>query len=303
MPAQRWQGGTLVSFQFRGRAGLKFSASKVTLPALYDTTWRISPCLFGFRQGKQYGVLSRTGRQAMACTLPALAVGFREIIPAAVLECVAALGFGQLPPLQWVLGRLCYAGVLRAEEITWQLWRADGLRHVLSSGELVHIRPEQYAPILPAAPNAAKAAAIQQKVPMLAESGNVQLLTTWKCAESSIVLPLLQQSAGEDLNSVQAERWLAHRTLWALALLRACHVGPLADRPEEVFDWMPHDVLRLPAPTRRHPATPRTAATNICGPTWGHTTRSTKPGAGNLLTWPGRRLTMGRTTARNRTIG
>ena len=249
MLAQRRQGDILVPFQFQGKAGLKFSTGEVALPALYDATWRISPRLFGFRQGEQYGILSHTGRQVMACTLPALAVGFREITPAAVLECVAALGFGQLPPLQWVLGRLCYADVLWAEEITPQIWRAGRLRHVLSSGELVRIRPEQYADILPAATHAAEAAAIQQEVPMLAGSGNVYLLTTWQCAESSIVPPLLQQSAGENSNSVQAERWSAHRAL--RALLRACHVGPLANRPEEIFDWVPYDVLRLPTDTLR----------------------------------------------------
>ena len=238
----------LVSFAVKGKAGLRFSSGEIALPAIYDATWRISPQLHGFRSGERYGILSASGRQVHACALPALYVGFREVTPATVLNWVSEHGIGNLPPLQWVLGRLCHADLLRAEEVTPQLWKTGQLRHVLSSGEIVHITPAQRCDIMPAGLYAAEATAVMETVLVLTESTHLLSLTLQACVESAIAVELPETFSGTafPLNPAQEERWTFCRQL--RALLTSKGIAPITCRPEPelVDDYLPYEVLRLP---------------------------------------------------------
>ena len=244
----------LVSFSIRGKAGLRFSSGEIALPAVHDATWRISPQLYGFRAGGQYGIISHSGRQVQACALPALYVGFREVTPATVLGWVTEHGIGQVPPLQWVLGRLCYADLLRAEEVTPQLWRTDQLRHVLPSGEKVHVTPAQRVDTMPGGPYAADNAAEAEIVLVLTESTHLLALTRHECLESAIamVLPEPPQGTGLPLSAAQEEKRAFYRQL--RALLTPLGIAPVPGRPapEQVDDYLPYDVVRLSDDVVRH---------------------------------------------------
>ena len=89
-----------------------------------------------------------------------------------------------------MLGRLCYADLLRAEEVTPPLWRTGQLRHVLPSGEVVHITPAQRADIMPADPYAAEASAVKETVLVLTESMHLLSLTRQECVDSAIAVEL-----------------------------------------------------------------------------------------------------------------
>ncbi|GAA4020332.1 hypothetical protein GCM10022408_37910 [Hymenobacter fastidiosus] len=183
-----------------------------------------------------------------ACALPALYVGFREVTPATVLDWVTEHGIGNLPRLQWVLGRLCYADLLRAEEVTSKLWHIDQLRHVLPSGELIHITPAQRADSMPAAAYVAEATSIQENVLVLTESTHLLSLTRQECLESAIAVELLAAGKYTEaaLNPTQAARWAFNRQL--RALLTSLDITPIACQPqsERVDDYLPYEVLRLP---------------------------------------------------------
>ena len=238
----------LVSFSVKGKAGLRFSSGEIALPAIYDATWRISTRLFGFRSGERYGILSDSGRQVHACALPALYVGFREVTPAAVLGWVTEHGIGNLPRLQWVLGRLCHADLLRAEEVTPQLWKTDQLRHVLSSGEVVHITPDHRADTMPAGPYAAEATALWETVLVLTESTHLVSLSRQECVDSAIAveLPETFRAPAVPLSAAQEERRAFYRQL--RALLRPLGIVPPSCRfePELMDEYLPYEVLRLP---------------------------------------------------------
>lgn len=243
----------LVSFSVKGKAGLKFSSGEIALPAVYDVTWRISPLLYGFRSGERYGILSHTGRQVQACALPALYVGFREVTPATILDQVTEHGTGNLPPLQWVLGRLCYADLLRAEEVTSRLWRAGQLRHVLPSGELVHITPAQRADVMPAEAYVAEVTDIRENVLVLTEPTHLLSLTRQECLESAITVELPETCIAPEgaLSTAQQERRAFCRQLRALLTPLGITPGTCQPEPELVDDYLPYEVLRLPEETVR----------------------------------------------------
>ena len=238
----------LVSFSVKDKAGLRFSSGEIALPAIYDATWRIGTRLYGFRSGERYGILSDSGRQVHACSLPALYVGFREVTPATVLAWVTERGIGNLPPLQWVLGRLCHADLLRAEEVTPQLWKTGELRHVLSSGEVVHITPAQRADILPGGLYAAEATAVRETVLVLTESAQLLSLTQQQCVDSAIAveLPETFSRPAAHLSPAQEEQWAFYRQLQALLTPRGIAPIPCLPGPEVVDDYLPYEVLRLP---------------------------------------------------------
>ena len=241
----------LVSFSVRGKAGLRFSSGEIALPSVYDATWRLSPRLYGFRSGERYGILSDSGRQVQACALPALYVGFREVTPAAVLAWVVADGLGAVPPLQWVLGRLCHADLLRAEEVTPQLWRTGQLRHALPSGEVVHVTPAQRIDTVPTGPYAAEAAALRDTVLVLTESTHLLSLSRYACAAIAVAVPETLHGAPAALNPAQEERRAFYRQLRALLTPRG--VGPLGCRPDPDGGdaYLPYEVRRLPEDTVR----------------------------------------------------
>ncbi|OGX83202.1 hypothetical protein [Hymenobacter glacialis] len=243
----------LISFAVKGKAGLRFSSGEIALPAIYDATWRISPQLYGFRSGERYGILSNTGRQVQACALSSLYVGFREVTPATVLNWVSEHGIGNLPPLQWVLGRLCHADLLRAEEVTPQLWKSGQLRHVLSSGDIVHITPAQRCDTMPGGLYAAEATALRETVLVLTESTQLLSMTLQACVESAITVELPETLRGTPapLSPAQEERWAFCRQL--RALLTSKGIAPITYRPapELVGDYLPYEVLRLPEDTVR----------------------------------------------------
>ena len=217
------------------------------MPAHYDAVWPIGTRLYGFRQDDRYGVISCTGRVICECTLPALYVGFREVTPAAVLDHVVVLGLGNAPRLQQVLGRPCYADLLRAEEVTPQLWRANLLRHVLPSGELVRIRPARYTETMPVGGQEAETAAAQDRVLVLGEGGDLRTLTYRECAAGAPAPEQPTLPAAPVPNGEQAERLAARQQ--PRALFEDRQIAPFAYdvEPEMVFDWLPYDVLRLPA--------------------------------------------------------
>lgn len=213
----------LVPFSVQGKAGLRFSSGEIALPALYDATWRISPHLYGFRAGEQYGLLSPAGRQVHPCTLPALFMGFREVTAATVLDWVTQYGIGQSPPLHRVLGRLCHADVLWAEEVTPQLWRLDELRHVLPSGELVHITSAHQADTRPAVLFFGDATAMTHIVPVLTESTHLLLVTQqqWMESATTLGLPEILPAPAEVLNPEQIGYRGSYGRLRALLTLKA----------------------------------------------------------------------------------
>jgi len=243
----------LVSFSVKGKVGLRFSSGEIALPAIYDASWRISSHLYGFRSGDRYGILSDSGRQVHACALPALYVGFREVTPATVLAWVTEHGIGNLPPLQWVLGRLCHADLLRAEEVTPPLWRTGQLRHVLPSGEVVHITPAHRADIMPAGPYAAEASAVKETVLVLTESMHLLSLTRQECVDSAIAveLPETFRSPAAPLSPAQEERWAFYRQLRALLTPLGIASSACQPEPELVDEYLPYEVLRLPEDTVR----------------------------------------------------
>jgi len=237
----------LVSFSDKGKAGLRFSSGEVALPAIYDATWRISPRLHGFRSGERYGILSDSGRQVHACTLPALYVGFREVTPATVLDWVTEHSIGSLLPLQWVLGHFCYADLLRAEEVTPQLWRTGQLRHALPSGEVIYITSAQRADTMPAGLYAAEAVAARETVFVLTGSTHLLSLSQHACLESAITVELPgAPSRAVALSPAQEERWAFYRQLRALLTSRG--IAPTACwlEPELGDSYLPYEVLRLP---------------------------------------------------------